>query len=163
MGLFGWGKKHAAAEIVGHNLTAFIMDADDCWQDVCQLRSYKTTGPVATCEMAFARAALARAAMLDHRNSAIAERMAKASTACVVETFTDQDNGDTIAFYGGGMSSVGPSIVSLYEANVFPLSQWASQLGSRLGVPGVWSSEIAPMGERQRQRILEMLDKVKVV
>ena len=84
MGLFGWGKQHAAAEIVGHNLTAYVMDADDCWEDVCQLRSYKPTGPVATCEMAFARAALARVAMLEHRNSAIVERMIKASTNCII-------------------------------------------------------------------------------
>ena len=163
MRLFGWGKKHTAAEIVGHNLTAYVMDADDCWEDVCQLRSYKPTGPVATCEMAFARAALARVAMLKHRNSAVAERMIKASTSCIIETFTDEDNDDTLAFFGGPMNEVGPSIVSLYEANVFPLSQWASQLGSRLSVPGIWSIEIAPMAERQQNQVIGMLDKVKVV
>lgn len=161
--MFGFGKKHVAAEIVGHNLTAYVMDADDCWRDVCQLRSYKTTGPVATCEMAFARAAIARSVFRQNGNQAVVDRMMKASRACIVETFTGEDNDDTLAFYRGPMSEMGPLTASLYEAIAFPSSQWAAKLGHRLGVPGIPSVEIAPIAERQRQRVEQMLRKLKVV
>jgi len=163
VGLFSWRKKHVAAEIAGHNITVLVLDADDCWRDVCALRSYKTTGPVATCEMAFARAGLIRSIFSKHKSRAVAERMLKSSSACVIDSFTDEDNDDTLRFYGSKMAVVGPSIVALYEENIFPSSQWASLLGGRLGVPGVWSSEIAPMVEHQEQRILKLLGDINIV
>lgn len=163
MSWFGMNKKQFVAEKVGHNLLTLVMDADSCWSDVCKLRSYKTSGPVAVCEMAFARAAIARSCMIEGQIPSVADRLATAALGCLVETFTGQDNEDTLKFYGGPMNERGPSIVANYEENLISTSQWASVLGSRLGVPGVWASEISPMADFQKQRIQDILRKVKIV
>ena len=163
MRLFGLGRKYVAAEVLGHNLLTLAMDADDCWKDVCGLRSYKTTGPVATCEVALARAAIARSCLKEHRNPDVSDRLGKAAAACVVETFAGEDTEDTLSFYGGPISERGLFIVELYEQSAVLPSQWASLLGRRLGVPGVGASEITSIAEQQRRSTLSILSKVKIV
>ena len=163
MGLFGFGKKHVAAEIAGHNLTALVIDADDCWRDVCEMRGYSTSGPVATCEMAFARAGIARALFREHSSNAVADRMLTASKALVVDAFSGEDTDETLAFYSGPMDEMGLMVMHVYETIAWDPAQWASKIGSRLGVPGPASIELAHIAERQHERVKGLLSKIKIV
>lgn len=163
MGWFGLGKKPVAAEIVGRNLTALMINAESCWQDVCALRSYKTDGPVATCEMAFARAALTKAVLCENQHSAITERISQAADNLVLESFTGEDTNATRAFYGEELAQAAPKRVALYGDNVFPHAQLASVLAAQLGVPGIPSVEAAFMFENVEKRVRAVITKLRIV
>ncbi|MBA2388669.1 MAG: hypothetical protein H0V67_00280, partial [Geodermatophilaceae bacterium] len=151
--VLGLGKKPVAAEIVGRNVTARMIDAESCWQDVCLLRSYKTEGPIATCEMAFARAALTKALLCERQHPEIGERISQAADALVLRSFTGQDTPASRAFYGEELAKAAPKRVALYSDNVFPHSQLAAILGRELGVPGIPSMEASFMFENSEERV----------
>lgn len=162
MGLFGFGRKPVSAEIAGRNLTNVMMDADHCWADVCGLRSYKPDGPIATCEVAFARAALTKAILMEDKGQAVAERISRAADAAVLDSFTGQDTDATRAFYGEELKDAAPKRVALYSDNVFPPAQLASTLGAQLGVPGIPSIEAAFIFEKVERQVRSALSKVKI-
>lgn len=163
MGWFGFGKKAVAAEILGNNIMAMAIDADDCWEDVCALRSYETSGPIATCEMAFARAALVKSILLKQRVPAVADRIVKAADGFVLDAFADQDTDESRTFYGEKMQDVALRRVAFYSQHVFPFTQLASVLGAKLGVPGHPAIEAAFMFERVDKRVRELISKFNVV
>lgn len=160
MGLF---KKRVNADLAGNNITALVMDADDCWSDVCALRSYKTTGPVATCEMAFARAALAKSIFRATQSEEVADAMCAAADRMVLESFAGEDTDETQAFYHLPLNQAAPNWVANYLDNAFPETQLASILAMRLGVPGMAAIEIAPLFEALATRIHAILKPYKVV
>ncbi len=163
MGLFGLRKKPVAAELAGRNLTALMIEADDCWEDVCALRSYKTDGTVATCEMAFARAALTKSILNENQHPAIAERITQAADALLLESFAGEDTEVTLKFYGETLDKAAPRRVSLYLDNVFPTSQLASVLGSQLGVPGPASIEVTPLFDAAEARVRMVIRKARFI
>ena len=116
----GWFKKRVKADLAGNNIAALVMDADDCWSDVCALRSYKTTGPVATCEMAFARAALAKSIFRETQSEEVADAMCAAADRMVLESFTGEDTDETRKFYHLPLSKAAPNWVKIYLDNAFP-------------------------------------------
>ncbi len=73
---------------IGRRLTIALMDPDDCWRDVCHLRAYNVPGPVATCEMAFARAAIVTNAIRGLQSGSIAAEMLAGVDDVVVEAFS---------------------------------------------------------------------------
>lgn len=163
MGLFGFGKKPVAAEVAGRNLTAHMIDADSCWRDVCGLRSYKTEGPIATCEMAFARAALVKFMLKEQRPASVAERIDKAADELILESFTGEDTEATHLFYGEPLEIAAPKRVAAYSEHAFMTSQLASVLGAKLGVPGMASIEIAPFFDDVARQVKALTAKIKLV
>jgi hypothetical protein len=163
MRILGFGKKPISAELAGRNLIAMMTDADDCWRDVCELRSYKTSGPIATCEVAFARAALVKSILASSAAPSIAERALRAADEMIEEAFSDQDTDDTLKFFDDTLSVAAKRRVSFYGHHVFPTSQLASVLGARLGVPGIPSVEAAPIFDRIEARMKSVLKDVKLI
>ena len=161
--MFGFGRKTVAAEIVGNNMSYLILDADDCWKDVCALRSYDTPGPIAVCEMAFARAALMMSILGENQKPSISERISNASKSFLLDVFSNEDSEVTKNYYGLPMSQVAPERLHFYSQHVFPVSQLALVLGIRLGVPGAPLIEAAFMFESVEQRIRLQLAKLKIV
>jgi len=163
MRIFGFGKRPISAELAGRNFIAIMIDADDCWRDVCGLRSYKTSGPIATCEIAFARAALVKSIIARAAVARIAERALRAADDMIIESFADQDTEDTLKFFGDTLSVAAKRRVSFYEQHVFPVSQLASVVGLRLGVPGIPSIEAAPLFENVENRMRTVLKDIKLI
>lgn len=125
-----------------------LMDPDDCWRDVCKLRGYRAPGPVATCEMAFARAAIIRDAITRCQSKAIAAEMLAGVDRFLVEAFASEDSPETLEHYKHErLSVVAPRAIRHYEENVFPLTQLADAFAHRLSVPGWPAAEIAPLFE----------------
>ena len=163
MGLFGIGRKAIAVEMAGRNLTAIMMDADDCWHDVCGLRAYKTSGPIATCEVAFARAALVQSLLIDACSPEQSERALKASNEMIIESFSDQDTPDTFKHYSKSLIVAAVERVAMYLENAFPTSQLAAVLGAALGVPGIPSVEAVYIFESVEARVSAQLKKAKLI
>ena len=163
MGLFGIGKKAIAAEILGNNAMAVMLNADDCWGDVCLLRSYQTADSIATCEMAFARAALVQRTLTQGQEQAVADRIVVPANKFVGDAFATQDNAETVKFYRAPMRDVALERVKFYDQNAFPISQLAATIGAALGVPGIPSVEAAFLFEKVETRVREITGKYKVV
>jgi hypothetical protein len=163
MRLFGFGRKPIAAEMLGRNLTALMIDAEDCWRDVCMLRAYKTTGPVATCEMAFARAALVKNLYIDQAKQGVSDRLQRAADELILESFAGEDTPDTIAFFGRELIEAAPQRVAFYMHHTFMMSQLSGVLAARLGVPGPAAAEGAWMFEKVEKRARDLMDKVTIV
>ena len=163
MGLFGWGKKPIAAEMAGRNLTNLLIDADECWKDVCGLRSYKTSGPIATCEVAFARAGLVKSIIERATSPAIAKRALIAADELISEAFSAEDTEETQRFYGEKLSAAATKRVEFYKEHAFFPSQIAAMLGAKLGVPGIPSVEAAYIFENVEARARSLLKKVRLV
>jgi hypothetical protein len=122
------------------------MDPDDCWRDVCHLRAYNVPGPVATCEMAFARAAIVTNAIRGLQSGSIAAEMLAGVDDVVVEAFVNEDSPETLEHYGNQrLSDVARATVELNENNAFPPTQLADVFGHRLSVPGWPAAEIEPL------------------
>jgi hypothetical protein len=83
----------------GKALAKLLMDPDDCWCHVCMLREYKAPGPVATCEMAFARAAIIRDTISRCQPDMIASEMLAGVDRYVTEAFASDDTGDIMTYY----------------------------------------------------------------
>jgi hypothetical protein len=131
---------------IGRRLTIALMDPDDCWRDVCHLRAYNVPGPVATCEMAFARAAIVTNAIRGLQSGSIAAEMLAGVDDVVVEAFVNEDSPETLEHYGNQrLSDVARATVELNENNAFPLTQLADVFGHRLSVPGWPAAEIEPL------------------
>jgi hypothetical protein len=163
MRLFGFCRKPIAAEMLGRNLTALMIDADDCWRDVCMLRSYKTVGPVATCEMAFARAALVKSLYGNQTRDGVSERLQLAADELILESFSGEDTPDTIDFFGCELVEAAPRRVAFYSHHTFPAAQLSGMLAARLGVPGPGAVEGAWMFEKVEKRVRDLMSKVKIV
>ena len=163
MGLFGLGKRKITAESIGRSFANATMNADDCWADICKLRSYKTDGVIATCEMAFARAALTKSILCDAVPSGVAVRISAAIDAAVLDSFTGQDTATTDAFYGEALGNAAPKRVAKYLENAFPCAQLASNLGVQLGVSGIPAVEADFMFEAVERRVRKALATVKIV
>ena len=133
---------------VGRALAKLLMDPDDCWRHVCMLRQYKVPDAVATCEMAFARAAITRDAISRSQTSLVATQMLAGVDSYVADAFANEESAETLEYYGDKpLSVVAPQAIRLYEENAFYLPQLADVLASRLSVPGLPAIEIAPLFE----------------
>lgn len=163
MGLFGFGKKKVTAEIVGNNVMAAMIDPDECWKDVCALRSYETSGPIATCEMGFARAAITKSILIEGRSQAIAERIINAADAYIIETFMHESSVDTQEFYGEPMFAVAQKRVLFYSQHVLSFHGLAGQLGAAINVPGPVAIEAAFIFSGVSKRVRDLLKNIKVV
>jgi hypothetical protein len=131
----------------GKVLAEILMDADACWEDACKLREYEAPGSVATCEIAFARAAVIRFAIRRSQPEKIAVDYLRGVDQYVSEAFLE-DSEETITFYKNErLSVIAPRAIRHYEENVFPLAQLADMVAHRLSVPGIPSIEIAPLFE----------------
>jgi hypothetical protein len=132
----------------GKVLARILMDPDDCWRHVCMLRQYSAPDAVATCEMAFARAAIIREAITRCQPTPVATQMLAGLDQYVVEAFAKEESVEAFEYYDDRpLSVVAPEAIQLYEENVFPLAQLADVLASRLSVPGLPAIEIAPLFE----------------
>jgi hypothetical protein len=132
----------------GRTLAMALMGPDDCWRDVCKLVGYQPPGPVATCEMAFARAAIIRDAIPRHQSKAIAAEMLADVDRFVAEAFAGEDSSETLEHYENEpLSVVAPRVIRYYQENVFPLAQLADVFAHRLSVPGWPAAEITPLFE----------------
>jgi hypothetical protein len=158
-------KKEVPAEIVGRNLTHYVIEPEDCWRAVCMLRSYDTPGPIATCEMSFARAALVRSLLAEvTTDEGINARLVSASDRLIRDTFDGQDSSrDTDAFYHESLANAAPKRVQFYSEHVFPRTQLGAILGGQLGVPGHPAIEIGSLFENVVQRVEKLLGQIKVV
>ncbi len=163
MNLFGLGKKPVSAELAGRNLTALMIDADDCWRDVCALRAYKTTGPIATCEVAFARAALTKWLLCDGIPEPIADRASRAADNLILESFSGEDTDETLKFYDKALSSAAPERVAMYSRMPWYHADLASRLGVELGVPGIPSVEAVFIFEQVDVRVRRLTSKMKLI
>src|SRR5258708_31780164 len=85
---------------IGRRLTIALMDPDDCWRDVCHLRAYNVPGPVATCEMAFARAAIVTNAIRGLQSGSIAAEMLAGGHDLGVGAFVYAGSPQTLVHYG---------------------------------------------------------------
>jgi hypothetical protein len=133
---------------IGRRFAIILMDPDDCWRDVCKLREYKAPGPVATCEMAFARAAIIRDAITRCQPEFVASQMLAGVDQYVAEVFASEESAETLEYYEDTpLSVVAPKAIRLYEKSVFYLPQLADVIASRLSVPGLPVVEIAPLFE----------------
>jgi hypothetical protein len=134
---------------IGRTMAIALMNPDDCWRDVCKLREYKAPGPVATCETAFARAAVIKDAIRKGNADQNAAAMLAGVDKLVAEAFANEDTEETLKYYGNKrLSVVGPQAVRYYEQNVFPLTQLADAFAHRLSIPGFPNVEIAPLFEK---------------
>jgi chromate transport protein ChrA len=137
----------------GSALARVLMDPDDCWRDVCKLRGYKAPGPVATCEMAFARAAIIKHAITNCQPEPIADLMIEGVNNYVADAFSGEDTDEVLDYYearNGLRESV--LVIALrtlrfYEQHVFPLTHLSGIFAHRLSVPGLAAIEIAPFFE----------------
>lgn len=127
-----------------------LVDAEDCWRDVCMLRDYKVPGVVATCEMAFARTAIVKYTIRRCQPEVISKAMVAAIDRSVIEGFSGQDTELTLQHYANErLSEVGPRAVKYYEDNMLPFTGLALHFAARLSVPGAGAPiEIAPLFER---------------
>ena len=108
---------------IGRTMAIALMNPDDCWRDVCKLREYRAPGPVATCEMAFARAAVIKEAIRTSQPGTIGAKMLAGVDKLVAEAFAKEDTAETVAYYGNkSLSVIAPQAVEYYEENVFPLT-----------------------------------------
>ena len=158
-------KKKVAADIVGRNLTLHLIDADDCWRAVCMLRAYDVPGPVATCEMAFARAALVRSLFSELPDApGIRERLQLASDEVFAETFNaEEDTEEVREHYGMSLAKAAGMARRFYGEHVFPCSQLAAVMGIRLGVPGIPSVEAGPLFEAVVTRFEKLTSEIKII
>jgi hypothetical protein len=125
----------------GRTIAIALIDPDDCWRDVCKLREYRASVPVATCEMTFARAAIIRDAIRRCQSKPIAAEMLAGVDRFVAEAFASEDSAETLEHYEiECLSVVAPRAIRHYEENVFPLTQLADALSHRLSVPGLAGS-----------------------
>jgi hypothetical protein len=122
--MFNFFRSAISAEVAGHNITVFLTDPDDCWNTVCQLRSYKVPGPIATTEMALARAAIIKC-FPPTANHLVAERYKNSVDACILETFCDQNSETSLKHYGMKMEFAAPKIVEEYYSCGVPIGQIA--------------------------------------
>jgi hypothetical protein len=157
-------KKKFWAHEAGWRLACSLLDADDCWRHVCLLRGYEVPGPVATCEMAFARTAVIRDAIKRRQPEEIAEEMLAAVSEVTANSFAaEEDTEVTLKHYDGArLSVVAPRIIGLYEENAFPLTQLASVFAQRLSVPG-FSVEIADLFEHVAAAAERAMKSAKIV
>ena len=163
MGLFSFGKKAVAAELAGINLVGHFIDADSCWGDVCGLRSYKTDGPIATCEMAFARAALVKSFLKMNQSEGIVDRIDMSADQFILECFKDEDTDATRSFYGESLATAAPKRVAFYAQHTFMTSSLGSALGATLGVPGMPSVEVGQLFDEVVRQAKVLTAKIRIV
>lgn len=163
MGLFNFGKKKVTAEIAGNNVMAVMIDPEECWKNVCALRSYETSGPIANCEMGFARAALTKSILVEGRSRVIADRIINAADTYVIETFMHESTVDTQEFYGEPMFAVALKRVSFYSQHVLSFQGLAGQLGAAISVPGPVAIEAAFIFSDVSKQVRDLLKNIKVV
>jgi hypothetical protein len=156
-------KRTIPAAEAGRILACAFLDADECWRDVCLLREHEAPGPVATCEMAFARAAVIKHTIRWYQPAATADLMSCAVDQVITEAFASEDTELTLAYYGNErLAVVAPRTVSFYEENVFPLTHLAAVFASRLRVPGFSTLEIAPLFEKVSKEVEDAMNTVNV-
>ena len=98
----------------GRTIAIALMDPDDCWRDVCKLREYRVSVPVATCEMTFARAAIIRDAIRRCQSKPIAAEMLAGVDRFVAEAFASE--AETLEHYEiECLSVVAPRAIRHYE------------------------------------------------
>jgi hypothetical protein len=154
-------KKAISAEVAGHNITVFLTDPDDCWRAVSRLRSYKAPGPIATTEMAFARAAIIKC-FPPTSNSLIAERYRNSVDACILETFSNQDNETSFERYRMRLELAAPKIVETYFSGAISTLHIAGIFQKRLGVPG-FPAELHDLFQEVETKIVAAFQKLRLV
>ena len=132
----------------GKMIAKILMEPEECWRQACMLRQYDAPDAVATCEMAFARAAIVRDAIMRCQPKLVADQMLAGIDRYVAEAFANEESAEALEYYEGRpLSLVAPQAIRLYQNNVFPLAQLADVLARRLSVPGLPAIEIAPLFE----------------
>jgi hypothetical protein len=157
-------REDVKADLAGWNLIASLIDPDDCWRDVCMLRSYAVSGPVATCEMAFARTAVIRHQIKWDQSPEVATLMLAAGDRLIKERFSPEDTEETLSHYANQpLNQVAPKIIDLYEKNAFPITGLADLFASRLRVPGIASVEIGPLFEKIEVAAQKAMKSVRII
>lgn len=134
---------------VGRVLGRMLLEPEECWKDVCKLRAYAVPNSVATCEMAFARAAVVKDAVDQVYSDNARAELKVGVDKFVQESFTKEEaNEETLSHYDGvPLAVVAAQAVQFYAENAFPLPHLADVFARRLSVTGVPSIEIAPLFE----------------
>jgi hypothetical protein len=153
--------ERAAVDLVGVGqfLARILLNPDDCWRDVCKLREYAVPNAVATCEMAFVRAAIVKDAVEQVYSNNGRTELKAGVDKFVMETFTNEkDTEETLDHYENKPLAVAAvEAVQFYEQHVFPLTQLADEFARRLSVPGVPSIEIGPLFDEVAAEALRLL------
>jgi hypothetical protein len=163
--VFNFLKKKIPSDQASRNLIKHLVDADDCWRDVCMLRGYDAPGPVATCEMAFARTAVIKDVIRTCQPEPVAKEMLENIDKLVIEGFSGQDTEASLKYYANKpLSKVAPSAVRYYEENALTMMSLAIHFAGRLSVPDAFSMlEIAPMFQQVASEAERMMKSVKIV
>jgi hypothetical protein len=151
-----------SAELAGNNIAAHLLDADDCWKDVCDLRSYEMSGTIATCEMGFARAGLCEHIFVETQRPDVGHRMRIAAIKLVVDVFRTQNSPETRRHYQADLGVAAMHRVSFYTQNAFPIEQLSGVFTAELGVPGFAAVEVSPMFLRIEKRVRDLISKVRI-
>jgi hypothetical protein len=154
-------KSAISAEVAGHNITVFLTDPDDCWDAVSKLRSYQAPGPIATTEMALARAAIIKC-FPPTSNNLIADRYRNSVDECILETFSNQDNETSFQRYRMGMKLAAPKIVETYFSGAVSTRHIAGIFQKRLGVQG-FPAELHDLFEEVETKIIVAFKKLRLV
>lgn len=143
----------------GRMISRILLDPDECWKDACKLREYDAPGPVATCEIAFARAAVLKEAVHQVYSGIECGDIKAGVDLYIDQAFSREETTEEILnhYDGHSLKNVAAQAVSLYEENVFPLTQLADVLAQRLSVPGMPSIEIAPLFEEVSAEAVRLL------
>ncbi|WP_375456241.1 hypothetical protein [uncultured Methylobacterium sp.] len=121
-----------AAWAVGKSL----LDADDCWRDVCSLREYKVAGSVATCEMAFARSAVIRHLYKSIRQDNISAVMTDAFDDLLKQSFAGDGGPELTDHYKQpNLTQIMLGRTAFYDQKAFPFFQLGMHFVLAVGVP----------------------------
>ena len=143
----------------GRLLGRILLDPEACWADVCKLREYDTPGPVATCEMSFARAAVIRDAVDQVFPDEDGKEIKKGVNKFVEDVLDNEKPTPTTTehYRTERLGTIASQIIHIYDENVFPLTQLADTLAGRLSVPGVPALEIAPLFQEVATEAVKLL------
>jgi chromate transport protein ChrA len=144
---------------IGRALAKLLMDPDDCWRHVCMLREHKAPGTVATCEMAFVRAAIVKDAICRCQPTDVAAEMLMGVDLHVAEAFVGKTDIMLRHYSNNRLSVIASRVIQKYEGHVFPLAELADAFAQRLSIPGVPSIEIAPLFEEvasEAERLMKL-------
>jgi hypothetical protein len=127
----------------GRTIAIALMDLDDCWRDVCKLREYRASVPVATCEMTFARAAIIRDAIRRYQSKPIAAEMLAGVDRFVAEAFASEDSAETLEHYEIERLCCCSTSDTTLRGERFPIDSI-----SRCAFPSVIGARLAGSGDR---------------
>jgi hypothetical protein len=132
---------------LGRMLARIMLDPDDCWRDVCKLRDYEVSDQVATCEMAFVRAAIMKEAVDRTESGDVAKAIAAGVDKFVYDAFEgEKESEEVLKHYDNKrLVTIAREIMDSYAQYAFLPTQLADIFANRLSIAGFPSVEIAPL------------------